>query len=79
MAVADHLVFHYCESCLSDTLNSTVLTYVYMHPWPPAQHVYSLLGLSDTQVTTVRAVMQALLSEALTFRDDQSVCVTPET
>ena len=53
-----------------------------MHTWPPVQPIYSLHGLTDTQTTAVQAVVQlcqALPSEVLTVRDDQSVFVPPET
>ena len=59
-----------------------MLTYVFRHAWPPIQPIYSLLGLSTTQMTTVWAVMQlfqALLSEVLTVRNGQSVYMPPET
>ena len=41
---------------------SNVLKHILSKAFPPIQPVYSLLSLGDTQMTTVRAVMQVFLS-----------------
>ena len=44
---------------------SNILFHLLTHAFPPVQSLHSLLGLGNTQMTTVRAVMhfmQALLS-----------------
>ena len=59
-----------------------VFANITLHTWPSVQPVHSLLGLADTEMTTVRAVMQliqAQLSEVLTVRNNHSLIVPPET
>ena len=58
-----------------------MLFHILTHAFPPVQSLHSLLGLGNTQMTTVRAVMhfmQALLSQIVRIRYDQSIIVPPE-